>query len=114
MRGGLSILVVAALSYCAPFLLLMLWAAILKAPLAFALLGIFGVFAVIMSVRDARRAAAKPIERPRQHRVPMDDTRPPAEGWQPQTFRPVRMRHWHEAVGPQVRRPVWTVPKRRV
>jgi hypothetical protein len=113
MRGGLSVLAVAALSYCAPFLLLMLWAAILKAPLAFALLGVFGVFAVIISARDANRSAAKPIERPRENRFPMEDTRPPAEGARPQPFRPVRMRHWHEAVGPQVRRPLWTVPKRR-
>jgi hypothetical protein len=107
-------LAVAALSYCAPFLLLMLWAAVLKAPLAFALLGVFGVFAVCMSIRDASRAAAKPIERPRENRFPMEDTRPPAEWPQPQVFRPVRMRHWHEAVGPHLRRPVWTVPKRRL
>jgi membrane protein implicated in regulation of membrane protease activity len=109
------ILVTAAMAYCAPFALVMIYAAIIRGPVAFGLLALAFVLYIIVSVVRSNRITDAAIRR-YQERGPGNPAAQTARAaiGDHEPFRPVRMRHWHEAVGPHVRRPVWTVPERRL
>jgi hypothetical protein len=105
MVQGLKLLGCAAMAYCAPFVLWMLWAAVVKAPLAFGLLFAFLIIGSVANALLMQRAANRRMAALRARRAAA-----PAEPFPPGAFRalrPIPVTHWHTAVGPYVRRPVW-------
>jgi hypothetical protein len=105
MLQGLRIIAIGLLCYAAPFLLWGLLAAVMESPRAFGLLLVFIVIGSIANAFDMQRRADQRTATLRARRAPGSSRPLPPVTWGP--LRPVAVTHWHEAVGPHIRRPLW-------